>query len=260
MKTFQLTFPSLSRSFFACLLLGSFALGFSGCSKDDDDDDNNNTAPTASNIPPLNDADGVLVAVETKTTVSQFGFTYEQLFGTGVAAFYNSPGATTFVDAGTVSVDDSILQKQTNNSYVWTPQSATNIEGIDFGYPVNWEVTGAGSIPSITKSVTTGFPDLDTITSATNNISSNSSYTLSVADVSNADSVIFQIATAQGNKLVTRPGNTTSYTFSASDMQALGSGSGIIQVAAYNFTWDTYSGKKIYFINEQVVTKTVNIQ
>lgn len=241
-------------------LVSVMALSFAACNKDDNDDTNTNT-PTATTIPPIENADAIMVGIKTITFINQGGFEFQQPYNTATAAFGNlQTGA--FVDAGTVDVDGNMLEKVDNNAYVYTTApTATNPAGIDFGSSYDWNVTGGSGFAAFSHTVSFGFPSIGNITSATGTISTATDYTLSIQNVSNADSVIYQIAGGSGNNniLVTKPGNATSHTFSAADLAALGSGPAILQVAAYKLDNDNKGGKTVYFINETVVSEIVEL-
>lgn len=241
-------------------LLLSLVVFSSSCGKDDDDDDDQNpNQPTATTIPPIDDADGIMVALKTLSFVSQLGFETEVPTNTAVAAFGNMQTGD-FVDVGAVDVDGNVLTKYENDSYVFTP-SVTNPNGIEFGTNFTWNVAGGNGFAAFDHTVNFPFPSIGKITSATGTISAASSYTLTVQSVASADSVIFQIAGANGtNVLVTKVGNSTSHTFTASELASVGKGTGIIQVAAYRLNNATKAGKNIYFINETVVTEFVEFE
>ena len=240
------------------------ALFAASCSKSDDDN-NNPTTNQASNIPPsANNADGVMVAIKTLSFIEQAGFEFSLPVNTAVAAFGNlETGA--FEDVGTVDLGGDVLEKQSNNSYVYTFDGGVGTTpgetyGLDLNTPYTWNVTGGGGFGAFDHTVTRSFASIGKITSGTGNISSSSSYTLSVASVSGADSVYYQIAGDDGNVYAVTGGNVTSHTFTAAEVASVGSGDAVVQVAAINYTTDTKSGKDIWFLNETVVTDFVKVQ
>lgn len=245
----------------------SFVLAFCifmvSCKKNDDN--NTTTTNQASNIPPsVNNADGVMVAIKTLSFVSQAGFEFTLPVNTAVSAFGNLETGD-FEDVGGVDLGGDVLEKQTNNSYVYTfdgniGTTPGGTYGLDLSTPYTWNVTGGGGFQSFTHTVNMDFPNIGKITSATGNISSSSTYTLSVQSVSSADSVYYQIAGADGNVYAVKAGGSTSHTFSASEVSSVGTGDAIIQVAAIKYSTDTKGGKEIWFLNETVVTDFVKIQ
>ncbi|MES2629893.1 MAG: hypothetical protein V4616_13085 [Bacteroidota bacterium] len=212
------------------------------------------TAPANPTPATPSDAAGVLVGIKTVTTVATFpGFPASEIeLGTAVAVFPNQ-AASGFLDAGTVTCNEKTLSKQSNNSYVYTP-SATDIEGIDFG-GASWKVAGNGNVPAIDRTFSP-FPSNPEFT-APATISTGSAYTVTLDRTTGADSTI--VAFHSGNKslIKTYRGNITSFQFTAEEMATITKGDGYLQVTPYNFTFQTISGKKIYFFNEAVVTKSV---
>jgi hypothetical protein len=210
------------------------------------------TTATTPTTPTPGDADGVLAAVRTKISVTNpvIG-TVSYDVGTAVALFGSTPAnfvAGTFTDAGTVTSNTKTLTKQSNNSYAYQ-FGATDLEGIDYSSNVSWNVTGAGSIPAITKNLGNIFPTFPTMTNGST-VSRTAPFTITNDYSSNADSVIYVIAT--GNKQVKKTlyGSSTSCTFTASELSTLdASESALIQVNAYNLTSELISGKRIYYVN-----------
>lgn len=197
--------------------------------------------------PSFTDANGVLYAINTSTY--QMGV--EAKIGSGLAVFPDGSGAN--LDAGTVSLNSNSLTKQTGNSYTWNSLSGSLTAA-------SWSVGGGSGIPAFTEDAgTVGFPTISEITSG-GTVTKSSGYTLSMSTVADADSVLFMIAGASGGKVVTKVGTTTSYTFTSAELTNVGTGSGTAQITAYKVYSADKSGKKIYFVNESVITKTVTIQ
>ncbi len=92
-------------------------------------------------------------------------------------------------------------------------------------------------MPAFSHTVQVPFPSVGAITSSTD--VSKAGYTLSVASVSNADSVYFQV----GSVVKALAGNASSCEFSASELSSLGTGQSIIQVAPIRMTNAQYGGK-----------------
>lgn len=227
-----------------------------GCSKSNNNSNNGNASATT--IPPIDEADGVMVAIKTVSFINQSGFEFETYINTAVAAFGNFQ-TEQLVDVGTVDLDANVLDKVDNNAYIFTP-SASNPTGLTFGNSFDWTVTGGSGFSGFSHTVNFGFPSVGKITSATGTISSSSPYTLSVESIAAADSVIYQIAGNNGtNVLVTKVGSSTSHTFTAAEVASVGKGTGIIQVAAYTYDSSVEGGKTIYYVNESVVTDFVEI-
>ncbi|MCB0410004.1 MAG: hypothetical protein KDD29_07280, partial [Flavobacteriales bacterium] len=155
---------------------------------------------------------------------------------------------------GTVSLNTQALTKNTNNSYAYQPGSS-NPTGIDFTSGVAWTADGGNGFSAINKNVTIGFPTVGAVNSSAT-ITKANGYTLSVNNVSGADSVLFLI----GDITKTIAGNPTSCTFSSSELSGLSTGTTVVQVAAYITTSETIGGKKVYYGNESVQSKTATVE
>jgi len=94
-----------------------------------------------------------MVALKTTTYVSAIGMEIPTEVNSAVAAFYETPGAQQFVDAGTVTLNTLSLKKYDNNSYIYdnllSPISLNQIK---------WAVSGKGTIPAINKTVSLSLP------------------------------------------------------------------------------------------------------
>jgi len=235
------------------IVLFALSLTLTSCQKDDDDNNNNNNNSEPSSS--FQFGDGTLVAVRSETVQSTpFGDVTITL-GTGVAVFAAGSNYTSFADAGVVSLNSESLQKQSNNSYVFTPGVA-NPTGIDFSGGVNWSVAGNSTtgVPAFTHTVSHGFPNAGNITSG-NEVSKSAGFTVTITNISNADSVYFMI----NDKLKAFAGNATTATFSAADLSGLSKGQGIVTVAPWKFSTAQYGGKNFYFVTETVKQKSVTI-
>ncbi len=208
----------------------------------------------------FSDADGALYAINSESVTSQGGFDITITLGTAVA-WFGSP--TSFESAGTVSwaqgSDGADLDIQPNNSYNWV-ETDFNTSGFSSSSALDWDVSGANSTPAFTYSDTRSFPDLDQITSETT-INASEEYVLSHNGlISNADSVYYIISSSNGSSIKRSSSSVTSMTFSPADLADVGTGTAIFQIAAFSITSDEFSGKKIYFVKETVVSATGEIQ
>lgn len=260
----------MKKLLFSLLVFGLFAA--TSCNKNT----NTNTKSNALNTPPQvntpSDAYGVLGVIRVQTSyttpVSVPGVTFPPVdfnMGTAIAYFTNSAGATTFVDAGNVSVSDSVLTKSSENSYAFTPKGTP--DGSDLGIATsgvsnyNWNISGSSNVPAFNKSLSGVMPVMGRITSS-DNVTTSSSYTISLPSVpTNCDSVIWVMIGPSGSvNHITIP--QLSYTFSAAEVGTLGKGDniGIVQAAAYRVTDFTQNSKKYYYIRETCSTKSVSLK
>lgn len=217
--------------------------------------DQNTAAQPAAYTPSFASDMAALVAIKTVTTTTQSGFTIDSEVGTGVAVFTENAGVN-YLEAGTVSLNSNTLTKNDNNSYTFIPsQSAPT--GITFGTDVDWNATG-GAWPSFTASSSVGFSTVSDISSG--DVSLSSDYTLNCSSIANADSVYFGIYGPDNSEYVIVDGNTTSYTFTASQISALGAGQGFVQIVGLKYDPQTVGSKDYWLINETVRTKSVTIE
>lgn len=210
--------------------------------------------PTPPPFPELVGSDGTLVAIKSQSTQSTPIGPMTITIGLGVAVFYETGNTSTFLDAGTVNLNSLQCTKQNNNAYAFQP-SADNATGIDFSSGVSWSVSGSANVEAFSFDPSISFPTVDAISSG-DVVNKANGYTLTTTSVTGADSVIFQV----GSVLKTVAGNSTSCTFSSSDLSGLSTGTSIVQIAGYKMQNQIITAKNYYFINETVVTKTVTIE
>ncbi|MBN7816524.1 hypothetical protein [Algoriphagus pacificus] len=235
-----------------------FGVYFSSCSSDDDKDP---TQAQSANVTPETpgDADGVLAAIKVKsnvpgsTPVPGLG---DILIDVASANFYSSAGGGSLVKAGDVMINDFTLQT-VGNSYV---NKATDITlGLNSGQGNDWSVAGGNGVAAFTYSTTKKMPGIIRFSNVPDAISVAGSVTLAIEGVpANCDNIIWVIS--DGDKVATKTSKTNSVTFSASDLSGMkATSTGIVQAAAYTTESQTFGGKKIYFVNETLDTKFVEI-
>lgn len=210
------------------------------------------------------DADAFLIALKTTTVIDVpvFG---EQMIqsGSATASFMDGKGGTAPQNAGTVECEGEELKNQ-NNSYFYQP-SATNTEGISFGSSVGWSVAGNGDVPAFNETYNREVPEIGSLSSVGSEVEISGEFTFGYSstgtDVSEADSIIFNVIDQNGTIITqTHSKSTTSVTFSTDDMGKLTAGGGYVQVAAFNYEIRDVSGYKVVFINEGVNTKAVSLK
>ncbi len=219
------------------------------------DDTTETPTSTPPPTPTIADGYGTLSAVKSITTQDIPGFGQIEIdLGVAAAAFFDGVDYNSFITAGGVTCETLNMTLNENNSYTFTPTS-TEPSGIDFSGNPDWTVAGDGVVPAFSHTTNIGFPTAGAVTSSTTVTKANG-YTLSIANVSGADSVLYMIA----GVIVTEPGNSTSHTFSAADLANIGTGPSVVQAAAYKMESAEYGGKTFYFVNEKVVTQSVTIE
>ncbi len=249
------------RKILSLALLASVA--FTSCDPSDVIPDTDDPTPTPGNnnntqTPSFASGDGAIVAINTRTVTSAPINTAVDL-GTAVAVFGDLSSGT-YNDAGSVMLNGKSLTKASNNAYSYVP-SATDITGISFDDNIKWEVT----TPSFTydaKTAGRGMPVANgDITFSGSTLSGSEAFTLELSgNISNADSVYFQINGPNNYVLKRMGGQVTSVTFSASEMESLGKSAGCsMTIAPWNYETKTLGGKSIHVVNELAINKVVEI-
>ena len=115
--------------FFA--LAGLVCLSVTSCNLLPDDEPETSTQPD-SPTPTIADVYATLSAVKSITYQDMPGFGQVEVdFGVAVGVFFNGVDYDTYLNTGTASCENKLLQEQDNGSYVFIP-SQTNATGIDF--------------------------------------------------------------------------------------------------------------------------------
>lgn len=215
----------------------------------------NNTTPS----PMPSGGDGAIVAVQSVSKSTVGGFPITTTLGTAVAVFGNL-AASTYSDAGAITLNSKTLTKQSNNSYVFAP-TATDITGIDLSGALNWSIGGGAAVGAFTHDASAqGMPVADDISGSYTSVNSGSNFTLStVSSISNSDSVYFQLSGPNSTVLKRVAANTSSVTFTAAEVQSVGKGSGVVTIAPWNWTVKSLGGKQINVVNEVALTRIVTI-
>lgn len=234
------------------VLLCSLSMLASSCKKEDMIPEDPAPAPvntpSGSTTPTPGDADGVMWAIRSTSTVQ--GFTID--IGTAVGIFMN--GTTDLVNVGTVSVNSQNLTASSNNAYTFTP-SQTMPTGLDFS-STNWSVAGGNGHAAFTYDASSlTFPSGSAITSSAT-VKKADGYTLTCSTVSGADSTLFMV----GNVSKTISGSSNSCTFSAAELNGLSAGTSVVMIVPYKLMHTTINGKNYYFGKERVNQLAVTIE
>lgn len=216
-------------------------------------------AYVASNPSPVfNNADGVLAAFQTLSYQTIAGFETDIKADVATGVFFNT--SNTYYDGGLVKVNTHDLTMQTNNSYASVSQSTTTLD-LDFGSAGNrWEVAGSANVPVIDHTTIRGMPSNVKFSTEIKTVNTANDLTVSIVSAPNTcDSILYLVAGNDKTLAKTVYRNVTSVTFSAADLNDF-TGSGVVQVAPYNFEFSQENGKIIYYINEKVISSLVTFE
>lgn len=243
------------------LLIVGTALTFGAlsCKKEDTDPQISSSFPVP-NYPQPEDADAVLVAVKAATPFAMQmpkipgmpeGSTEINIeYGLGIAQFKGK------VQAGSVKLNGTDL-KFVNGVHLWQPDfsdlsNPSSITGINLNGNIQWNVTN----PNIERTLS-GLPGMPKINSG-KTVTKASGYTVTNAAISGAQYVLYGVYSSNGKYVLKeKAGNSTSITFSASELAELGSTkNGIIQANAYTISDQVLEGKKVYFVRQSSYSLT----
>ena len=211
----------------------------------------------------LGDADGAFYAINTNTVQTTAGFEIVLKIGTSVAWFQDGGG---FVEAGDVewhqgSNSEMLDFNAAASTYSWVeieqPSDGFNNNGISY------TMTGGNGFSSIGGTGLANlypFPGSEKVGESNETVDGDAAYNLAHdGSISNADSIYFSIYGPDNSVLKRLGGTETQASFTEDEMNSLGKGSAILQIAAFNITSDESTGKKFYMVNESVASKTVII-
>ena len=225
---------------------------FYGCSKKDSTTPatTDNSGSTVSIT--VSDAAGALAAITSVSYTTVAGYTIPVTVNTATGVFFSTPGSSTYVDAGSITLNSNSLTKQSNNAYVY--QNLTS--PLTFP-PVTWNVAGSGSVPSFNYTDDRPMPTFSGYDALPSTVTKASGVTIALGSaVLDADSVYVVLHDYSNKTLLKRvAGNAASVTFTATELSAFTTGNGMVQVAPWNLKSEDFSSKKFYFINETCYTK-----
>jgi len=237
------------------ILLASLTvlLLLNGCNKKDETTpDNTNTTTSTTPSIEISGSYGTLVAIRTVSYTTVGGFTIPVETNTAVAAFPTAPGSSTFVDAGTVTLNSKSLTRQSNNAYVY--QDLLN--PLSFS-SITWNVSGAGSIPAISYTDDKPVPDYTGYNDLPGSVTRSAGLEIDLSGkVSGADSIYVIVADLNSKYIIRRlAGNAASCSFTAAELNTLAAGTGMLQVVPWNYEREDFSDKDFYFVIESVWSK-----
>jgi hypothetical protein len=233
------------------LAAAAAALIITGCKKTDTPVDNPTNTTSAPTIK-MSDGYGAMAAVRSVSFTTVAGIQIPLEVNTAVAAFYASAGSSTFVDAGTVSLNSKNLAKYTNNAYTYTNLT----DPLSFS-AISWNVTGSSSVPAVSYTNERSMPDYSGFSTLPTTVTRSAGVTISLGSaVTGADSVYVVLTDYNSHSILKRVvGNASECVFSASELSGFTAGQGMVQVCPWNYVSEDFSNKKMYFVNESAYTK-----
>ena len=240
-----------------------------GCKKKKKEEDQTDTIPPTVLTPQApvfsfgipSDADGVLIASQIP---HEFTNLYVTQLGQASAYFYTAPGNFTYVDAGTVTCNDSVVVKQGSGYYYFggKPINGQPVSGINYASGSSWTVTGTTNVPSFTFA-NTSFPTTAALTSSTL-IPKTNPYTVTFSGAANADSVVVMLSgDSTGLQKKTVVATAGQCNFSAAEIGKVkkygSTNNPFINFVTYRIQANAVSTKKYYMINSISSSYMVNI-
>jgi hypothetical protein len=220
-----------------------------------------NTPSTETPIPTIHSIGpaGVCYAIKTYTEVAPvLGVEFPPIEVGIVGASFWDESNTTLIDAGTITCNGDELTKNENKSYILLP-SGTNIGGVDFEFNSTWNISGATTVTAFQYYNTNPIPLIGDL-NVSETINKTEPLNISAGTIVYADSVQFQVGDSEGHTLFHVAGsNTSSHTFSPSEMSSLTSGEISVIVAPYNYIFQTFD-RPVGFVNIAAKTKIVTLQ
>ncbi|WP_192345843.1 hypothetical protein [Algoriphagus sp. Y33] len=244
-----------------CALFLGVVLFFSACSSDEDIAPQSTTQSSPMPNAP-GDANAVLAAVISYSDLPDAMPSVPGVVGLAIdvasGSFFNGAIGSDLVNVGEVKLNSKALQIPGGNAYINDPT--------DFSYSLaagqtnTWQVAGGSGFDGFTHATVKKMPSQVKFSSSVGtSFSKGSDVTLTIEAVtSNTDNILWVIS--DGKTTVTKESKTASVTFSSSELSGLNATStGLVQAASYNAEEKSFSGKKVYFINETVHTKIIEI-
>ena len=217
----------------------------------------NNTS-ASSPTPSFSNMDGLFAAIQV-VSYQDIPFVGEIAVYTDVAtaAVLETQNATSYLEAGDVSVNTHSLSPVDNNAYVLPSPSAPTDLDFDFSTSSQneWVIGGSTNVTAFNHTTTDQTPGDIKFSMDYSNVNTANNLVLEVENYPiNTDSILFVVAFENTTLTKTVGSPNKSATFTSAELSGA-SGSGVVQAAAYNFELVTISSKNYYFINESVVSQ-----
>lgn len=241
------------------------AVLFSACTKEDltEPADDLVTSDTVTEIvdyiPVYQGKNAILVAITNYDYEELNGLTVENITGSARAIFPDQSGS--YLNVGTVKVQDVALQQSIENRYLINPGSnlPAGVNFINSG-SIRWEIGGNGSFPPVSFICAEGFPSLSRII-CNPEIDRSADYTFSSEfPIDNADSVRFNVFAPNGYLFADKKGHHYSHTFESSKLNLLTTGNGYVRITAFKTVSIEVNGEQMQYLNESITTQAIRIK
>lgn len=223
---------------------------------------NNNTNSPTPPSPSVGNVDGALVAINMQYTYLVSGYNVQLPTDIAAALFYSSPGSSTYVDAGAVSLNSVSLDKGTTNSYTKTATTGMTPASLSLDNGTTWSVGGGNGVPAISYTNSSGFPAYSGTLPSSITKANGISFTFNAGSVSNADSVYVLVASGSNSVLKHYSATQGSITITSADLSGLATVSNntaLLEVCPFHVDLKTYGSKQYAFVKEQAVVQAINI-
>lgn len=229
------------------------------------------TTPTAPQppTPQVAGANGVMVAIEMDFSYTQMGISVPFNTEMGVAAFYNTAGSGTLVDAGTVKINNNALTN-TNNAYLVTagiPTQEPSTLGLDGN--ISWNVSGNSSnnMPADNFNIdhtVYPFPDYTGTIPTEITRANGLSLTFNNTTVTGSDSVYVMIVSGSTSLIRSFHKNAGSVMISSTDLNTLNASStespAYLEIVPWRVMGYTNPMGRIYaYVNEKAIVRSITL-
>lgn len=237
------------RLFLACMSIFLLVT----CKKEEEETPNKYAVESLVIPKDLPDYDGFFLAIRDMVGIDVTG-TQE----IGIDAVIARIGKPTFVDVGTVKLNNKVLYKTPSFQY------SSDLENLIFdltpGKQNKWSIEGGNGFAAFEKTLSIKMPQKVNLLNPPATISRQSEITLKLKEVpNNSQSIIWTIKDVEGKELY-KETTTAEVRFSAAELQTLTTGkNSLIKIVAYNLETYSHSGKNYVFINETVETADIDL-
>jgi hypothetical protein len=257
------------------LPVAALLIGFTSCTPDEAVTPTPTPTPTPTAPPPptptIAGVNGAMIALQLDFNYTVSGISVPFNTEMGIAAFYNTVGDATMVDAGTVKVNNVALTRNTTNSaYLVTAgiptqePSTLNLDG-----NISWNVAGNTStnMPADNYNIDATvypFPNYTGTIPTEITRANGLSLTFNSTTVTGTDSVYVMIISGSGSILKAFHKNAGPVMISATDLNTLSASStsspAYIEIVPFRVMGYTNPMGKVYaYVNEKAIVRSITL-